>query len=84
MVSEEMLNCKLLSTQVAGIKYLYFTLCDGMVITKGQPWQNSSQNSAFMRVAECHCQIAEFLLYKYKRMIKSKCSASNALLNSAE
>jgi hypothetical protein len=28
MVSEEMLNFKLLSTQAAGIKYLYFTWCD--------------------------------------------------------
>ncbi len=29
MVSAEMLNCKLLSTQAAGIKHLYFTWCDG-------------------------------------------------------
>jgi hypothetical protein len=27
MVSAEMLICKLLSTQAAGIKHLYFTLC---------------------------------------------------------
>ncbi len=33
MVSAEMLNCKLLSTQAAGIKYLYFTWCDG-----NYPW----------------------------------------------
>ncbi len=29
MVSAEMLNSKLLSKQAAGIKHLYFTLCDG-------------------------------------------------------
>jgi hypothetical protein len=33
-----------------------------MEITNGQPWQNSSQNSVFWRGAECHCQVAEFLL----------------------
>jgi hypothetical protein len=33
---------------------------------------------------ECHCQVAEFLLHKYKRMIKSKLTASITLSNSAE
>jgi hypothetical protein len=55
-----------------------------MEITNGQPWQNSSQNSVFWRGTECHCQAAEFLLPKYKIMIKSKFRASNTLLNSAE
>ncbi len=54
-----------------------------MEIINGQPWQNSNKNSVFWRGAECHCQVAEFLLHKYK-VIKSKFSASNTLLNSAE
>ncbi len=32
----------------------------------------------------CHCQEAEFLQQKYKKMIKSKLSASNTLLNFAD
>jgi hypothetical protein len=40
MVSAEMLNCKLLSTEAAGIKHLYF-LHDVLEFTNGQPWQNS-------------------------------------------
>ncbi len=75
MISAEMLNCKLLSAQAAGI----FTFC-----SNGQLWQNSSQNSVFWRGAKWHWQVAEFLLYIYKRMIKSKFGASNTLLNSAE
>jgi hypothetical protein len=43
-----------------------------MEITNGQPWQNSSQNSVFLKGAKCHFQVAEFLPHKYKRMIKSK------------
>jgi hypothetical protein len=41
-----------------------------MEITNGQPWQSSSQNSVFWRGAECHCQVAEFLLHQYKILIK--------------
>jgi hypothetical protein len=55
-----------------------------MEIINGQPWQNSSQNSVFWSGAEFHCKVAEFLLHKYKRMIKSKFNTSNALLNSTE
>jgi hypothetical protein len=47
-------------------------------------WQNSSQNSLFRRGAECHCQVAEFLLHKYKQMVESKFRASNTLFNSAQ
>ncbi len=83
MVSAEMLNCKLLTTQAAGIKHLYFS-CSVMEITNGQPWQNSIHNSLFWRGAERHCQVAEILLHKYKRSIKSKFTPSNALLKSAE
>jgi hypothetical protein len=36
------------------------------------------------REAECYCQVAEFLLLKYKIISKSKFRASNTLLNSAE
>ncbi len=43
-----------------------------------------SQNSVFLRGAECHCRVAEFLLHKYKIMIKSKFRSSNTLLNCAE
>jgi hypothetical protein len=43
-----------------------------------------SQNSVFLRGAECHCRVAEFLLHKYKRMIKRKFRSSNTLLNSTE
>ncbi len=32
-----------------------------------QPLQNSRQKSVFWREAECHCQVAEFLLYKNKK-----------------
>ncbi len=35
------------------------------------------------RGAECHCQVAEFLLHKNRRMIKSKLRAIITLLNSA-
>ncbi len=64
MVSAEMLIAQLqaLSTQAAGIKHLYFTWCDE--IPNGQPWRNSSQKSVFLRGAECHCQVAKFLLHK--------------------
>jgi hypothetical protein len=55
-----------------------------MEITNGQPWQNSSQISVFWRGAKCHCQVAEFLQPKYKRMNDSKFRALNTLLNSAE
>jgi hypothetical protein len=51
-----------------------------MEITNGQPWQNSDQNSVLRRGVEFHCQVAEFLLHKYKIMIKSKFLASNTLL----
>ncbi len=47
------------------------TVHDVMEITNGEPWQNSSQNSVFWRGAECQCQVAKFLLLKYKRMIKT-------------
>jgi hypothetical protein len=53
-----------------------------MEITNGQPLQNSIQYSVFPRRAECHCQVAEFQLHKYERMIKSKFTDSNALLHS--
>ncbi len=52
------------------------TLNDLMEITNGHPWQNS-------RGAECLCQVAEFLLHKFNKIIKSKFRASNALLNIA-
>jgi hypothetical protein len=32
-----------------------------------QPLQNSRQNSVFWRGAECHCQVAEFLLHTNKK-----------------
>jgi hypothetical protein len=41
-----------------------------MEITNGHPWQNSSQNSVFWRGAKCHCQVAEFLLHKCKKLLK--------------
>jgi hypothetical protein len=82
MVSAEMLNCKLQSTQAVGIEHC--TLHDVMEIANGQPWQNSGQNSVFLRGSECHWWIVEFLLHKCKRMIKSKFRASNTLLSSAE
>jgi|688.fasta_scaffold1737661_1 hypothetical protein len=63
---------------------LFTTVHNVMEITNGQPLQNSIQYSVFPRRAECHCQVAEVLLHKYKRMIKSKFTTSNALLNSAE
>jgi hypothetical protein len=66
----------------SGITHLYFTRCDGN--HQCQPWQNSSQNSVFLRGADCHCYVAEFLLNKCKKMIKSKFRASYTLLNSAE
>jgi len=81
MALAEMLNCKLLSIQAAEIRHLYFN--DVMEIPNGQTWQNSSQNSVFWRRAECHWQVVEFL-HKHKRMIKSKFTASNTSLNSAE
>jgi hypothetical protein len=37
-----------------------------MEITNGEPLQNS----VFWRGAECHCQEAEFLLHKYKKLLK--------------
>jgi hypothetical protein len=40
MVSAEMLNCKLLSKQAAGIKHLYFSLGDG-----NHHWPAMQQNS---------------------------------------
>jgi hypothetical protein len=40
------------------------------IITNGQPWQNSSQNSVFWRGAKCHCQVAEFLLHKCTKLLK--------------
>ncbi len=64
LVSAEMLNFKLMSTQSI------CTLYDVLEITNGQPWQNSSQNSVFWRGAECHCQKAKFLLHKYKKLLK--------------
>ncbi len=83
MVSAEMLNCKLLSTQAAGIKHLYFKWCD-----RNHQWpamaKLCSQNSVFLRGAECHFRVAEFLLHNYKRMIKRKFRSSNTLLSSAE
>jgi hypothetical protein len=70
-------------TQAAGIKYFYIIWCDG-----NHQWpamaELYSQNSVFLREVECHCQVAEFLLQKYKIMNKSKFRASNTLLNSAE
>ncbi len=78
MVSAEMLDCKLLSTQAI------YTLHDMIEITNDQPRQKSSQNSVFLRATECHCQVAEFLLHKCKRIIKSNFRASNTLLNIAE
>ncbi len=30
-------------------------------------WKSSSQNSVLLRGAKCHCQVAEFLLHKYKK-----------------
>ncbi len=38
------------------------------------------QPELFWRGSKCHCQVAQFLLHKYKRMIKSKFRASNTLL----
>jgi hypothetical protein len=52
--------------------------------TNGQPWQNFFQNYVFWRGAEFYWQVAEFLLHKYKIMIKSSFRASNSLLNSVE
>jgi hypothetical protein len=43
-----------------------------------------SQNYVFLRGAKFHWQVAEFLLHKDKRMIKSKFRASNTFLNSTE
>jgi hypothetical protein len=42
------------------------TLHDVVEITNGQPRQNSNQHFVFWRGTECHRQLAEFLLYKYK------------------
>jgi hypothetical protein len=66
VVSEEMLNCKLLSTQAAA-SYSICILHDVMEIANGQPWQNSSQN---WRGAECHCQVNDFLLHKINEWLK--------------
>jgi hypothetical protein len=57
------------------------TLSDVIEITNGQPWQNSSQTSVFWRGTECHCQVSEFLLHNYRKMINSEFRASNTLLN---
>jgi hypothetical protein len=50
-----------------------------MKITNGQPWQNSSQNSVFWRGAKCHCQVAEFLLHKCKKLLKVRSSIKNIM-----
>jgi hypothetical protein len=62
MVTEEMLNCKLLSTQAVSMKDLYFSHV--MEITNGQTWQSSRQNSVLWKGAKCHGQVDEFLLHK--------------------
>ena len=58
----------MMSTRAAGMKDLNFN--DVMEITNGQTWQNSSQNSVLWRGVECHCQVAEYLLRKCKKIIK--------------
>jgi hypothetical protein len=68
--SRNALNCKLLSTQVAGIKHLY-TLHDVKEITIVQPWQNSIKNSVFWSGVEYHRQVAEIPLHKYKLQCRS-------------
>jgi hypothetical protein len=40
-------------------------------ITNGKPWQKYSQNSVLGRRAECHSQVAEFLLHKYNGDLSS-------------
>jgi hypothetical protein len=44
--SEEILICKLLSTQAVGVRHLY--LHDVVEITNGQPWQNLSYSAHLM------------------------------------
>jgi hypothetical protein len=60
----EMLSCKLLSSTAADKKRS--TLHDVMEIINGGP----CQNSVLWRAAECHCQVADFMLniclFKFK------------------
>ncbi len=47
-------------------------------------WWKSPMASHCRTLVKCHCQVIKFLLYKYKRISKSKFTASNTLWNSAE
>jgi hypothetical protein len=52
----------------------FCTLNDVIEITNGQLWQtqNSSKNSVFLRGAECHCRVAEFLLHLPRPLCRKK------------
>jgi hypothetical protein len=47
-------------------------------------WWKSPVASHGRTLVKCHCQVIKFLLHKYKRISKSKLTASDTLLNSAE
>jgi hypothetical protein len=61
MVSAEMLNFKLMSTQVAAWHkafVLYMMRCKSPMASHGRPL-------VFLREAKCHYGVAKFLLLKY-------------------
>jgi hypothetical protein len=47
-------------------------------------WLTLARSLCCWRRSDCHYQVAEFLIHKFKRMFKSKFRASNTLFNSAE
>jgi hypothetical protein len=77
IVSAEMLNCKLLSAQAAGIKYIF--------VLYMMRWKSPMASHSRTLAKHCMCSGDKpnfCCMHKYKRMIKSKLTASNTIFNS--